>query len=192
VSKFFLWEDYNLEDLEAINRMAMDQISRMDGAVKVEVPPVISQQKSSFWSNDYVSRYRPSENSPALSSYTPRTYYSSLTNYSSGSGSSMDAFYRKMLNAVYKQEKTEPQANNEAIGGQIMAGTYGSLSLCNDDNVVMVSKGEAGKQQSAPRPQISPDARNQVTAILLSGIAKVATTMVLNWARDKRVPYELL
>lgn len=177
-----------MEDFEAVNKMAMDQISRLDGTKKVEVPtalpPGSSTQRGSLWGGDYVNKYRPSEQSTPASSYAPRTYYSSPS-YGNTNNNSMDAIYRKTLSAVYRSAPTQEQ---QAPAPAVVMPPATSLALWG----MMASTPPDAKQAPQIEPLITRDTQKQIWAIVWSGFAKIFTTVVANYARNNHVPYELM
>lgn len=204
-------------DFEDVNRMAMDQISKLEQTdTKVPTVPSFSSSRGDFWKSDYARpSWRPSSQGetsrvPLLGS-TPRSYYTSRE--LAGGYGNPDGYYRKTLNAIYRQEKTENEEvdktneETEMVVLDINPNVY-SLRLGGtlfDDVEITgqrVERKEQQQQTAGPMytvrakpmkmPKISQDTKNQMLAIVLSGFSRVASTMILNWAKERRVPYELL
>ena len=110
-------------DFEAVNALAMDQISRLERGEAVEVVPQIhyNTQRGSLWDSetDATRRWSPSSNPTAAtpgrgvpvmgaSTYANNGRY----NYSVGGVDSPEALYRRTLNAVFKD--TARATNNQA------------------------------------------------------------------------------
>jgi len=132
-----------------------------------------------------------------------------------------DRFYRKTLNAVYRTD-TPPvivavppktvvpcndwRKNEETViredgedgeeGQQVFIeqertflGTSLSERIQQSKDRIRGNKGMALVTPSIP---ISHNTRNQLTAIFLSGVTRMASTAVISWAKERQVPYELL
>lgn len=215
---------YNDRDHEAVNKLAMEQISKLEKGDNLPASSA-SSFRGDFWNDDPVRDVRPSSFRERSSSGVPSLHSSYRSYYTSKSESvtTPEAFYRKTLNAVYRKEKTEEeekaeieeikQQNKEKKVTEITYQTESSLVLGNPSFFTSFSKGTEQVTQKEPdsivsyepafsykdaertpikMPRISRDTKNQLSAIILSGIARMFTTMVVNYARDRKVPYDLL
>jgi hypothetical protein len=198
-------------DFEAINRLAMEQISKLEKGETSELVPQVgtTASRGSVWRNDYSrSSWRPSSYQeearvPLFGSSTPRSFLTSRDS-SSGGHYNPDAFYRRTLNAVYRQESTDKEEEKEMVvttitrdpGSLRIGGLLFDEEETTKEYVVKTEDGEQVKYEVKPRqmviPRISADAKNQMMAIILSGFTRMASTMVVNWAKERKVPYELL
>lgn len=197
------------QDFEAVNRLAIEQISRLEG----NEGDVKSGYRGNFWSEDPVKSLRPSSAPPGTRASVPLfrsgaalSYYSSKRDTSTFS--TPDAFYRKILNAVYRQERTTNQTKQEDVNniidepvtcilGGSLFGTFDTTTvpLMSDvDSLPKTSLFGSGEvlEVKSKMPHLSEDLKHQLLAIALGGAARVFTTMVVNYARDRRIPYELM
>jgi hypothetical protein len=220
------------QDFEAVNRMALEQINKLEkadnkGETIVSPPPPYSfnsggNRVNDYWGRDYARpSWRPNSQGETTSStrvplfggtVSQRSYYTSRD--VGGSYNNPDAFYRKTLNAVYrhetpKKENTESKGSNvkeqemmvstinvstRSLGGSLFSDFYSQ----EEQGVLGNQESQEGQVYYAVKPpairvpKISQDTKNQMAAIVLSGFSRVASTMILNWAKEKRVPYELL
>lgn len=62
----------------------------------------------------------------------------------------------------------------------------------NNDTKLINDVDNAIAERNFKLPAVSDHTRNQLSAIVMSGALRILTTMVLNWANDRNVPYELL
>lgn len=152
----------------------------------------------------------------------PRRFYRpSMSSYeTSGYNQMSDSFYRKMLVSVYKNtprdksdktERPEVAYMNDVINVETPGIMSFSLNLMMDPEPVEISYYEDQQETTVlpgkaiahqpvsvsmgghrKIPAVSDHTRNQLAAIVMSGALRILTTMVLNWARDREVPYELL
>lgn len=189
-------------DFEEVNRLAMEQISALEkGERPKETIPQLS--RGGFWNDDYTSRYRPSSNkstaAPSLFRSTPRSYYTSKDyNVNSAEG-----YHKRVLNAIYRHESSteeeEGQENKDnkelemikVIPEKAIDTSFGSLLFAPKE--VEESRGLCyTPTKHHVKFKVPQEAKNQMTAIVLSGVARMFSTMVYNFAKRKEVPYELL
>lgn len=190
-------------DYESVNRLAMEQISRMEPS---------GSSKSFFDDDKTLDRYRPSSAAvvPLLGStgYSTTSRQSYFSTYRTESGTTPDSYYRKFLNAVYRGnqeskdiiqfsevtidmiQKDTDNGDNITLGGSFLY-SYSPATKVDSEKL------EAHETIRTPQlkmvvPHIAPEVKNQMTAIVLSGLAKMFSTFVVNWAKSKQVPYELL
>lgn len=199
------------KDLEEINRQAMETIDQL---ARGDMTSLISTPKGSVWETgaSETDRYSPSAqprgttvplttsifSGSAYSPYVPRTYYGTGRYYGEAL-SSPEAFHRKIVNAVYKADGN-PQPTKAIKRKAIKMDEHqevmtSKLSLSGRSlfSPSEVNTRRADKFEKNQRSKIlTEDAKNQMIAITLSGAAKIASSLLINWAKSNRVPYELL
>lgn len=201
----------DLEELEALNTAAIETMTKLEAT---------DRRQGSFWDADNAKSFRPSqqnvsvplfESSRKYDDVVPRKYYRSSfgATESHGYNQMSDNFYRKMLVSVYKNQ--QPHQEEQTIGKKRVARiispeSMATMSLSFSINPTkpeyfymdvtesaQTNEGEYGVAvPNAKQPAVSDHTKHQLTAIVMSGFLRILTTMVLNWARDRQVPYELL
>lgn len=213
----------DLDELNALNEMAMRSIDEFGGSSSYASPP--QKTKGDFWKQeDPAKRFRPSQQT---SSAVSVPLYNSGNPYSSGiqrtfyrpTGEALNAsdhFYRKILHAVYKSptvidegnEKIQIREENRVIFNNLnevvlVKPLFNLQAVAQQDDPSckqpspqktksMTRFVSERSRRSGPIVSVSPHTRNQLTAIVLSGVAKIITTAVLSWAKERSVPYDFL
>lgn len=193
------------KDLDVANMQAMETIEQL---ARGDLSALKTAPVSSFWDTDKNnSRYSPSSDRGATvplanPSYVspvviPRTYFASGSSryYNGEAFSGPDAMHRKVMAAVYKVE-TQPQKPQQRKKKQRMQverqNPEFSLSMANYGPVkpkVTTSVVREARKVPITLPQ---GAKDQMVAVVLTGLTKILTALAVGWARDKRVPLELL
>ncbi len=211
----------DLEELEAINNAAIESIERLENRGGGSRAPSFwdSDPAKKYRPSSQNVSVPLFESSRKYNDPVPRRYYRpSLSSYetsSSGYNQMSDSFYRKMLVSIYKNTPKNKENIERPVMIQMptleMPQTM-SLSLGIFNSPIIAN--EPIEQQRAQQtttsaitqvidtkyeqlvqpklPAVSDRTKYQLTAIIMSGALRILTTMVLNWARDREVPYELL
>lgn len=209
----------DLEELEAINAAAIESIERLEGKGSTHTPSFWDSDPAKRYRPSQQNVSVPLfESSRKYDDPVPRRYYRpSLSSYeTSGYNQMSDALYRKMLVSIYKNapknkennERPEVDKMTERVVVEVPQTMSLSFGVFSSDrrqqsppSSVLEQPGETAKLeqlddlQLAPNrklPAVSDHTKYQLTAIVMSGALRILTTMVLNWARDREVPYELL
>lgn len=202
----------DLDELEALNNAAIETMTRLETTDR--------RQGTSFWESDTAKFFRPSQQNTSVPLFessrkydeigAPRKYYRSSfgTNESYGYNQTADNFYRRMLVSIYKsQPPKEEEIIERRVTRIVPPENMGSMSISlgfdkpqqtyiyvdperNTTDVTAVP-GE-GKSGYRPMPIVSTHASNQLAAIVMSGVLRILTTIVVNWARERSVPIEIL
>jgi len=201
-----------MSDIDSINKMSSEQLNKLMANQKTNSIP-----GTSFWgSSEFTDRYRPSTTttsnttSTPLSSYMGKTYYTTDT-YSKTPTSQ----HERLLQAIYKAPATargtKPVAEERdmtscdtLISFDLGFGKPRQLPAASAPQTQQTRptrQNPQGIPQQQQRPQSQPGPRrelvssstkSQMVAILFSGVSKLISTLVFNWARENKVPTELL
>lgn len=212
------------QDVAAIERLAMEQISSLERGGPREIASPFSGEKSSYLkeSERVMSRYSPSETRSVPLFSTPRTYFrSSYYDGQSGYGYSTTpaSQFSRIISAIYRKEPTPVEEISYQVDTKEVAITnmnpvnspfsFGGISRSRiDKKIVLVRVDEQGEQELISRSarnqatadpekvqrsiQVGNEMKTQMMAIFMSSLIKVATSMLGNWARERRVPHEIL
>jgi len=147
-------------DFEAVNALAMDQISRLERGEAVEVVPQIhyNTQRGSLWDSetDATRRWSPSSNPTAAtpgrgvpvmgaSTYANNGRY----NYNVGGVDSPEALYRRTLNAVFKDtaRSTTGQPQTQSTIQEPRANR--TRKIMKEENIIRTSLSPSSLQESS-------------------------------------------
>ncbi len=209
----------DLEELEAINAAAIESIERLEGKGNSHTTSFWDSDPAKRYRPSQQNVSVPLfESSRKYDDPVPRRYYRpSLSSYeTSGYNQMSDSFYRKMLVSVYKNTPKNKENNErpevDSMTEQVVVEIPQTMSLAfgvfsgnppppsasifeQAGETVQFSNSSQQQHYPAPTrklPAVSDHTKYQLTAIVMSGALRILTTMVLNWARDREVPYELL
>ena len=233
-------------DFEAVNALAMDQISRLERGETMEVVPQVhyNTQRGSLWDSesDHTKRWSPSGNPnaglgrgvPVAGDSRGASTYGNNSRYSYNYTASVDspeALYRRTLNAVFKDTRNSSKVVSPESPSQTQLNSSGVVrrkvkkeksminsqlsdpSFVHGGGMCSFKSSFKGKTKPLPKeqyvaesvhtptktvqmvrrkPLLGDETKTNFTAIALSSVARMATTLVASWAREKGVPYHLL
>lgn len=201
-----MYEEIGGDELSSLNEL-MGIASEQLGKVASTPPPLTpSSQASSAAAVVPGSFYatKPATVVGSSSSGTGTVYTGAAT---------PEGAVKKAAAAVYRAERTKKAAPKKSepflksflevetpsefrLGRSLQENL--STAVKEVDNLHKVRRGsEAATVYESLRPRplegvLSPEAKSQFMAIALMGAVKVATVAVANWARERKVPYELI
>lgn len=206
----------DLEELEALNTAAIETMSRLETSdMRRQGSFWDSDSAKSFRPSQQNVSVPLFESSRKYDEVAPKKYYRSSfgSSESYGYNQMSDNFYRRMLVSVYKNQPPKEEIKNERKVARIVSPeSMSNMSLSfnltkpkpqyfyvETDNIVNTAKQDMQDTNTSGAviydskiPAVSESTKHQLTAIVMSGVLRILTTMVLNWARDRHVPYELL
>jgi len=197
----------DIEEITAVNNAAIESIERLEGS---------DVTRKSFWDTDPARRYRPSQQNTSVPLFgssrsydepVPRKYYRGSMGGSvydtSGYSNTPDSFFRKMLITIYKNpvveesNEIEMEVEDRVVNvPETMSLSFSSVFSKDDilEETAHEEKSKPGTRNYRERksPVISETTRNQVLGIVMTNVVRVLSTLVINWNRDNKVPFELL
>lgn len=201
------------DDVEILDAMARKQISRLENG---DITPrdVFGGDKGDYikCAESNLNKYRPSEqrsipltNGPSLFGPQRSIYRSNA--FDSGYYNSFDSIHKRITTAIYRAENTEEEEANKVTVMDVelespqmeetQAGVPRKRSPFDadfeDQEYQPSSKyGVITKDSGVSFNKIGNQFKKELVASLLGACVRVASGAVATWARDNKVPYEML